>query len=95
MIDGLDKITKWFLWRTTSARVLTARVFVGAVGAILFTVTEESTLDAVGVTTRKEAILTQRFISVQQRFNFTFLIFQFAVFDGVFPVTSLFLDIEE
>lgn len=75
--------------------VLTARVFIRAVCAVFFTVAEKSALDAVRISTREETILTQRLFSVQQRFYFAFLIFQFAVFDGVFPVTGLFLDIEE
>ena len=78
-----------------SAKALTARVLIGAICAVLFTVTEESALDTVGVSTREETILTQGFFSVQQRLYFALLIFQLAVFDGVFPVTGLFLDIEE
>ena len=40
------------------------------------------------------AYLTKRFVRVEQRFNFAFFIFEFAVLHCVLPVTCLLLDIK-
>lgn len=75
--------------------LLTARVLVGSITAILLSVTEESTFDAVAVAARQESILTQRFVGEQQRLHLALLVFHFAVFHGIFPVAGLLLDVEK
>lgn len=77
------------------SRALTARVFIGTVSTVLFAVTEETTLDTEGVTTGEVTVLAQGLVGVQQGLRLTFLVLQLAVLYSVFPVTSLFLDVEE
>lgn len=74
--------------------ILTANILVGSVGAILFPVTEKTSLDARAVAASEEAILTERFLGVKQRFRLSFFVLQFAVVHRVFPVAGLFIDIE-
>lgn len=73
---------------------LTTSVFIGAIATILFTVTEQATFNTVTITASQETILTQGFIGVEQRLDTTFLVLGFAVLDGLFPIASLFFNIE-
>lgn len=74
--------------------LLTASVFVRAIGAIFLSVTEETSLDAVTVAAGQRTVRTQGFVGVEQRFDLTFLVLQLAIFDGVFPVARLLVDVE-
>lgn len=75
--------------------MVTTRVFVGAICAVFFTVTEETSLDAGGVSASQVSVLTQRLLGVQQGLHLTLLVLQLAVFDCVFPVTCLFFNVKE
>lgn len=74
---------------------LTARVFVGAIGAILLAVTEQPAFDAVAVTAGQEAVLAERFVGHQQWLHFALFVLEFAVLHGLLPVAGLLLDVEE
>lgn len=74
---------------------LTAWILIGTVGAVFFAVAEETTLNAVSVATRQEAILTERLVGYQQWLHFALLVLDFAILYSLLPVASLFLDVEE
>lgn len=74
---------------------LTATVLIGSVKAILFTIAEETALDAIAITARERALRTYRLIGVQERLHFALLVFQLAILDGVLPVACLFLNVKE
>lgn len=74
--------------------VLTTRVLIRTIITIFFSVTEQTTFNTSTISTSKETILTKWLISNQQWLYFTFLVLAFAVLDGIFPITSLFLNIK-
>jgi len=75
--------------------IRTTWVFIGTIITVFLAVTEETALDAVTVTARQKAILTQRFIGHQQRLDFALFVFQLAILDGVLPIASLLFDVKE
>lgn len=75
--------------------LLTTRVFVGAVSAIFFAVTEETPLNTSSVPAGQVAVLAKRLLGVKQGLHFTLLVLQLAVFDRILPITGLFLDVEK
>lgn len=76
-------------------RALTARVFVGAIGAIFLAVTEQAAFDAVAVTAGQEAVLAERLVGHQQRLHFALFVLELAVLHGLLPVACLLFDVEE
>ena len=72
----------------------TARVLVGAVGAIGNAVTEEAALDASAVVTGEHSLLAEGLIGGQDGLDFADLFLDQAVLHLLFPVASLFLDVE-
>lgn len=73
---------------------LTARVFVGAVAAVLLAVAEEAALDTVSVAAREEAVLAERLVGDEQRFHLALLVLRLAVLHRILPVARLLLDVE-
>ncbi|KYN23456.1 hypothetical protein ALC57_04330, partial [Trachymyrmex cornetzi] len=73
---------------------LTANVFIRAVSAVFFSVTEETSLDTGSVTAREQAVLTERFLSVNHGFGLPLFVLQLAVVDGILPVAGLLIDVE-
>ena len=73
---------------------LTANVFVGAIGAVLFAVAKQSAFHAVAVTAGQRAIRAERFLGIEKRFGLSLLILGFAVVDRVLPVAGLLIDVE-
>ena len=72
----------------------TARVLVGAVGAIGNAVTEKAALDASAVVTGEHSLLAEGLIGGQDGLDFADLFLDQAVLHLLFPVASLFLDVE-
>lgn len=85
------------LYRNDSHQVhkLTARIFIGTIGTVFFSVTEQATLDTTGVTARQKSVLAQWLVGVEQWLDFAFLVLKFTILHSVLPVTSLLLDIKE
>lgn len=74
--------------------VLTARVFVGPIRAVLLPVTEQPPLYTIPITTRQEAILTERLIRKQQRLHLPLLVLQLAILHRVLPIAGLLVNVE-
>lgn len=83
------------LWHRIRQLRLTARIFVGAIGAILLSVTEQTAFNAVSVTAGQETVLTKRLVGHEQRLHLSLFALELAVLNGLLPVTGLFLDVEE
>lgn len=73
---------------------LTARVLVGTVGAVFFSVAEESAFNTLTITASQVSFFTKRLISDQQRLHLALFVLQLAILHSTFPVTSLLFNIE-
>lgn len=72
---------------------LTTSIFIGSIIAVLFTVTEEPTLNAIAITTSEIPVLAERFIGYQQRLHFALLVLELAVLNGFLPIARLLLNV--
>ena len=72
----------------------TARVFVGSVGTVGHSVTEEAALDASAVVTGQHSFLAERLVGGQDRLDFALLLLDQTVFHLLFPVARLLLNVE-
>lgn len=74
---------------------LTASVLVGAVRAIFLSVTEETSVDASTVAASQLSFGAKRFVGVQERFDLTLFVLQFAILHGFLPIARLLFDVEK
>jgi hypothetical protein len=72
----------------------TARVLVGTVGTVLFSVTEKTALNASAISASEESVLAKGLVGVEQRLDLPLLALELAVFDCGLPVAGLLLDVE-
>jgi hypothetical protein len=82
------------LWTVMGSRLLTTRVLIRAVIAVLFAIAEQTALDAVAVAAREEPVLAQWLVRDEQRLHLALLVLQLAVLDGILPVARLLLDVK-
>lgn len=72
----------------------TARVFVGTVGTVGNSITEEAALDASAIVTGQHAFLTERLIGGQDGLHFALLLLDETISDLFFPVARLLFNIK-
>jgi hypothetical protein len=81
-------------WCSVGIIILSARVFVRAVAAILDSITEEPLLETVSVSTCQMVVLANGFIRAQQRLHLSLPGQLITVLHCVLPIAGLFLQIE-
>lgn len=73
---------------------LTASIFVGTVGTVFLSVTEQTPFYTGTVTAGEESVLAEGFVGKQERFYLAFFVLELAVLYGVFPIAGLLVDVE-
>jgi len=78
----------------TCCELLTANIFIGAIGTILLSIAEETSLDTGSVSAREVAVLAERLLGIEQGFGLPLFVLQLAIVHGVLPIAGLLVDIE-